>query len=66
MCLPSLRGSVWYDIVFSKAQCAIPESLQSVTNTSKESKLNSEIKTKTKEDMKKKAKVINCHHQKQK
>ena len=55
-------------ILFSaKAQGDVPEIIQPVTDTRKESKLNSEIKTKTKEDMKKKkAKVINCHHQKQK
>ena len=56
-------------ILFSaKAQGDVPEIIQPVTDTRKESKLNSEIKTKTKEDMKKKknANVINCHHQKQK
>ena len=44
-------------ILFSaKAQGDVPEIIQPVTDTRKESKLNSEIKTKTKEDMKKKKK----------
>ena len=44
-------------ILFSaKAQGDVPENIQPVTNTRKESKLTSEIKTKTKEDMKKKSK----------
>ena len=44
-------------ILFSaKAQGDVPEIVQPVTDTRKESKLNSEIKTKTKEDMKKKKK----------